>query len=93
LRIFAAQKGSHVGDERFRLGNLGTHLVRVKTHKIGIVALLTPLKQVIVEASQLSGDNTGSDVMAIEEAADACVSGRGASIASKQRGHGVEAAQ
>jgi hypothetical protein len=73
--MFTAQKGSNVGDECFRLGNPGTYLVCLKPHEIGIVALLTPLKQVVVEASQLSGDDTGSDVMAIEEAAYACMSG------------------
>ena len=65
-----------MGDERFRLGNPGTYLVRVQPHEIGIVALLTPLKPVVVEASQLSGDNTGSDVMLIEKAAHARMSGR-----------------
>ena len=76
MGIFTTQKGRDVGDERFRLGNPGTYLVSLKTHKIGIVALLTTLKQVIVEASQVSGYDTCSYVMAIEEAAYPCVSGR-----------------
>jgi hypothetical protein len=57
------------------LRNPGTYLVSLKTHEIGIVALLASLKKVVVEASQIPGDDTGSHVIPIEEAAYPSVPG------------------
>jgi hypothetical protein len=50
------------------LRNPGTDLVCLKAHEIGIVALLTALKKVIVEASQIPGNNAGSHVIPVEQA-------------------------
>src|SRR5262249_50273190 len=68
--------GAHARGVRCSLGNPGTDLVRLKADEIGIVALLTTLKQVVVEASCISGYAPCAYIIAIEEAAYACVSGR-----------------
>lgn len=74
-----------MGDERFRLRAPGAHLVSLEMHKISTVVLLTTLEEVIIEASQLSGDDAGSHVMAIEEATSPCVFGRKKSSADWER--------
>jgi hypothetical protein len=65
-----------MSDERFSPGNPGTYLVSLKSNEIGIITLLTPLKKVIVQTGQVSGYDTGSHVMSIEEAAYPSVPGR-----------------
>jgi hypothetical protein len=61
------------------------YLVSLKAHEIGIIALLSALKEVIVEAGQISGYDTGSHVMSIEQAAYPGVSGRRDTISDEQR--------
>jgi len=57
------------------LRNPGTDLVCLKPYEIGIVTLLASLKEIVVEASQIPGGDTGSHVIPIEEAAYPSVPG------------------
>ena len=80
-----------MGDKRLGLGNPGTDLVGLETHKIDIVPFLTAFKEVVIDAGELPGHLPGAHIMAIEEAAHSSMPGRGEPLPDEQSRDGVEA--